>query len=176
MDRVSINSARNYSRNANFSFFRSNRNRASNIPLDRKSFLQFFSRFQHFSNSISLSLSLYSSYPLRILFATVIYLRVSRSVRSASSDVRKIFYSIENGILIHAPTLLLRLFPSSRLEGGSFGVIFQRDVRPPRYSTLLGSFDVRKLDEETKRRAAAYGRIDGRTWMVLSVRKRVAGA
>lgn len=78
--------------------------------------------------------------------------------------------------MIHAPTLLLRLFPSSRLEGGSFGVIFQRDVRPPRYSTLLGSFDVRKLDEETKRRAAAYGRIDGRTWMVLSVRKRVAGA
>lgn len=56
MDRVSINSARNYSRNANLSFFRSNRNRASNIPVDRKSFLQFFSRFQHFSNSISLSL------------------------------------------------------------------------------------------------------------------------
>lgn len=57
MDRVSINSARNYSRNANLSFFRSNRNRASNNPpVDRKSFLQFFSRFQHFSNSISLSL------------------------------------------------------------------------------------------------------------------------
>lgn len=173
MDRVSINSARNYSRNANLSFFRSNRNRASNIPSIENRFFNFF----HVSNIFRIpSLSLYSSYPLRILFATVIYLRVSRSVRSASSDVRKIFYSIENGILIHAPTLLLRLFPSSRLEGGSFGVIFQRDVRPPRYSTLLGSFDVRKLDEETKRRAAAYGRIDGRTWMVLSVRKRVAGA
>lgn len=90
MDRVSINSARNYSRNANLSFFRSNRNRASNIPVDRKSFLQFFSRFQHFSNSISLSLSLFirailyescsRPIPARLTFRSFGQLRRSKNI------------------------------------------------------------------------------------------------
>lgn len=79
MDRVSINSARNYSRNANLSFFRSNRNRASNIPLDRKSFLQFFSRFQHFSNSISLCLSLF--------IRAILYESCSRPLYTCASHV-----------------------------------------------------------------------------------------
>lgn len=172
MDRVSINSARNYSRNANLSFFRSNRNRASNIPVDRKSFLQFFSRFQHFSNSISLSLFELSFtnpvrdryIPARLTFRSFGQLRRSKNILF---NRERNFDTCSN-----SPPPIVSVLQA----GGSFGVIFQRDVRPPRYSTLLGSFDVRKLDEETKRRAAAYGRIDGRTWMVLSVRKRVAGA
>lgn len=124
----------------------------------------FFTFPTFFEFHLSLSLSLFKlsfTNPVR----ERIYLCVSRSIRSASSDVRKIFYSIENGILIHARALLLELFPS-KLEGGSF--IFQRDVLPSCYSTLLRSFA--SWTQGTKKRAAAYGWIDGWTWMVRSVR------
>lgn len=103
-------------------FLSFNRTLVSNIPVDR------FFNFFHVSNIFRIpSPSLYSTYLSRILLATVIYLCVSRSIRSAGSDVRKIFYSIENGILIHArPTLLPPIVSILRVGGRKLRISTRR--------------------------------------------------
>lgn len=129
-------------------FLSFNRTLVSNIPVDR------FFNFFHVSNIFRIpSPSLYSTYLSRILLATVIYLCVSRSIRSAGSDVRKIFYSIENGILIHArPTLLPPIVSILRVGRRKLRISTRR---PSRYSTLL------REQVGRRKRAAAYGWIDG---------------
>lgn len=104
----------------------------------RRSFLQFFSRFQHFSNSISLSLFQLSFtnpardryIPVRLTFHSFGRLRRSKNI---------LFNRERNFDTCSS----LRLFPSSELEGGSF--VFQRDVL--RVTRL---YFASKLDEENE--------------------------
>lgn len=115
----------------------------------------FFFCFQHFSNSIRLSLLNYLS---RILFAATVYETCASHVpfvRPAPTFF-EIFYSIENGILIRAlsfPSSSNCFYPSL----GSF--IFQRDG-PSRLfnftSSPLRTF-VRKSNETKKRGGSWVG-------------------
>lgn len=130
----------------------------------------FFFCFQHFSNSIRLSLLNYLS---RILFAATVYETCASHVpfvRPAPTFF-EIFYSIENEILIRAlsfPSSSNCFYPSL----GSF--IFQRDG--PSCLFNFTSSNVRSQVERNEETWRQLGRIDGSVETVVSVRKRVVHA